>query len=40
MAEDLENQENDKIIKINIDEQMKSAYIDYSDVGNRIQSTS
>jgi DNA gyrase subunit A len=30
MAEDLENQENDKIIKINIDEQMKSAYIDYS----------
>jgi DNA gyrase subunit A len=30
MAEDLENQEDDKIIKINIDEQMKSAYIDYS----------
>ncbi|WP_432714541.1 DNA gyrase subunit A [Pedobacter sp.] len=30
MAEDLENQENDKIIKINIEEQMKSAYIDYS----------
>lgn len=30
MAEDLENQENDKIISINIDEQMKSAYIDYS----------
>jgi DNA gyrase subunit A len=30
MAEDLENQENDKIIKISIDEQMKSAYIDYS----------
>lgn len=30
MAEDLENQENDKIIKIDIDEQMKSAYIDYS----------
>lgn len=30
MAEDLENQENDKIIPINIDEQMKSAYIDYS----------
>ncbi len=30
MAEDLENQENDKIIKINIDEQMRSAYIDYS----------
>jgi DNA gyrase subunit A len=30
MAEDLENQENDKIIRIDIDEQMKSAYIDYS----------
>jgi len=30
MAEDLENQENDKIIPINIEEQMKSAYIDYS----------
>jgi DNA gyrase subunit A len=30
MAEDLENQQNDKIISINIDEQMKSAYIDYS----------
>jgi DNA gyrase subunit A len=30
MAEDLENQENDKIIKIDIDEQMRSAYIDYS----------
>lgn len=30
MAEDLENHENDKIISINIDEQMKSAYIDYS----------
>jgi len=30
MAEDLENQENDKIIPINIDEQMRSAYIDYS----------
>ncbi len=30
MAEDLENQDNDKIIKIDIDEQMKSAYIDYS----------
>lgn len=30
MAEDLENQENDKIIQINIDEQMRSAYIDYS----------
>jgi DNA gyrase subunit A len=30
MAEDLENQENDKIISINIEEQMKSAYIDYS----------
>ncbi|MES2448423.1 MAG: DNA gyrase subunit A [Bacteroidota bacterium] len=30
MAEDLKNQENDKIISINIDEQMKSAYIDYS----------
>ncbi len=30
MAEDLENQENDKIVPINIDEQMKSAYIDYS----------
>ncbi len=30
MAEDLENQENDKIIRINIDEQMRSAYIDYS----------
>ncbi len=30
MAEDLENYENDKIISINIDEQMKSAYIDYS----------
>ena len=30
MAEDLENQENDRIISINIDEQMKSAYIDYS----------
>eukprot|EP01132_Coremiostelium_polycephalum_P017303 gene17303-20733_t len=30
MAEDLENQEDDKIIRINIDEQMKSAYIDYS----------
>ncbi len=30
MAEDLENQQNDKIIRINIDEQMKSAYIDYS----------
>ncbi|MEH3115263.1 DNA gyrase subunit A [Pedobacter terrae] len=30
MAEDLENQQNDKIIPINIEEQMKSAYIDYS----------
>jgi len=30
MAEDLENQQNDKIIQINIEEQMKSAYIDYS----------
>ena len=30
MAEDLENQENDKIIRIDIDEQMRSAYIDYS----------
>ncbi|RZK48283.1 MAG: DNA gyrase subunit A [Pedobacter sp.] len=30
MAEDLENQENNKIIDINIDEQMRSAYIDYS----------
>ncbi|MFN0289842.1 DNA gyrase subunit A [Pedobacter helvus] len=30
MAEDLENQENDKIIPINIDEQMRTAYIDYS----------
>ncbi|MBC7566230.1 MAG: DNA gyrase subunit A [Pedobacter sp.] len=30
MAEDLDNQQNDKIIKIDIDEQMKSAYIDYS----------
>ncbi|MEE1885595.1 DNA gyrase subunit A [Pedobacter flavus] len=30
MAEDIENQENDKIIPINIEEQMKSAYIDYS----------
>ncbi|TDQ11684.1 DNA gyrase subunit A [Pedobacter metabolipauper] len=30
MAEDLENQQNDKIIRIDIDEQMKSAYIDYS----------
>ena len=30
MAEDLENQQNDKIIRINIEEQMKSAYIDYS----------
>lgn len=32
MAEDLENQEqeNNKIIPINIDEQMRSAYIDYS----------
>ncbi|MET3113802.1 DNA gyrase subunit A [Pedobacter sp. CG_S7] len=30
MAEDLENQENDKVIRINIEEQMKSAYIDYS----------
>ena len=30
MAEDLENQQNDKIIQINIDEQMRSAYIDYS----------
>lgn len=30
MAEDLENQDNDKIIKIDIDEQMRSAYIDYS----------
>ncbi len=30
MAEDLENQENDKIIPINIDEEMRSAYIDYS----------
>jgi len=30
MAEDLENQENDKIISINIDEQMRTAYIDYS----------
>ena len=30
MAEDFENQGEDKIIKINIDEQMKSAYIDYS----------
>lgn len=30
MAEDLENHENDRIIKINIEEQMKSAYIDYS----------
>ncbi|RZM27997.1 MAG: DNA gyrase subunit A [Pedobacter sp.] len=30
MAEDFENQEADKVIKINIDEQMKSAYIDYS----------
>lgn len=30
MAEDLDNQQNDKIIRIDIDEQMKSAYIDYS----------
>ncbi|MCD0490014.1 DNA gyrase subunit A [Pedobacter sp. MC2016-14] len=30
MAEDLENQENDKIVRIDIDEQMRSAYIDYS----------
>lgn len=31
MAEDLENQENaNKIIPINIDEQMRTAYIDYS----------
>ncbi|WP_256005942.1 DNA gyrase subunit A [Pedobacter deserti] len=30
MAEDLENQENDKVIRIDIDEQMRSAYIDYS----------
>ena len=30
MAEDLEGQQNDKIIQINIEEQMKSAYIDYS----------
>ncbi|MCX2574323.1 DNA gyrase subunit A [Pedobacter sandarakinus] len=30
MAEDLENQQNDKVIQINIEEQMKSAYIDYS----------
>ncbi|MCJ0743348.1 DNA gyrase subunit A [Pedobacter montanisoli] len=30
MAEDLEYQDSDKIIPINIDEQMKSAYIDYS----------
>ena len=31
MAEDLENQENDsKIVPINIDEQMRTAYIDYS----------
>ncbi|MGY3054041.1 DNA gyrase subunit A [Pedobacter sp. UYEF25] len=30
MAEDLENPQNDKIIQINIEEQMKSAYIDYS----------
>ncbi|WP_129714105.1 DNA gyrase subunit A [Pedobacter sp. SYP-B3415] len=30
MAEDLENQEHDRIIPINIEEQMKSAYIDYS----------
>ncbi len=30
MAEDLENQESNKIIDINIDEQMRSAYIDYS----------
>ncbi|MDQ8005439.1 MAG: DNA gyrase subunit A [Pedobacter sp.] len=30
MAEDLENQEDDKIIPINIDEQMRTAYIDYS----------